>query len=209
MSASLIGRLGSSAFRLSTATVSMSLTGSCFSSESAPGALPSWDSRTRRNNLCHDLTVTAGSKRTCELTSSIVPRGTSFHRSVELECPYWIRCCTVFMLLLISAIAAHTALPETARLQSEWLRPRCFRLGEGVRWPATASTSTEFCSAPTDTRSGVCRGKLTCPRWKAPRKLQKLPRKGSKHCTGFQTGKSMRTRERSWRSFSRVSLQTA
>ena len=37
MSASLIGRLGSSAFRLSTATVSMSLTGSCFSSESAPG----------------------------------------------------------------------------------------------------------------------------------------------------------------------------
>src|SRR6201993_4119789 len=27
------------------------------------------------------------SKQTCELTSSIVPRGTSFHRSVELECP--------------------------------------------------------------------------------------------------------------------------
>jgi len=37
MSASLIGRFGSSAFRLSTATVSMSLTGSRFSSESAPG----------------------------------------------------------------------------------------------------------------------------------------------------------------------------
>ena len=36
MSASLIGRLGSSVFRLSTTTVSMSLTGSCFSSESAP-----------------------------------------------------------------------------------------------------------------------------------------------------------------------------
>ena len=28
-----------------------------------------------------------GSKLTCELTSSIVPRGTSFHRSVELEFP--------------------------------------------------------------------------------------------------------------------------
>ena len=28
-----------------------------------------------------------GSKRTCELTSSIVPRGTSFHRLVELEFP--------------------------------------------------------------------------------------------------------------------------
>src|SRR2546425_7479765 len=27
------------------------------------------------------------SKQTCELTSSIVPRGTSFHRPVELECP--------------------------------------------------------------------------------------------------------------------------
>jgi hypothetical protein len=37
-SASLIGHLGSSTFRLSTtATVSMSLAGSCFSSESAPG----------------------------------------------------------------------------------------------------------------------------------------------------------------------------
>ena len=35
--ASLIGRLGSSTFRLSTAAVSMSLTGSRFSSESAPG----------------------------------------------------------------------------------------------------------------------------------------------------------------------------
>jgi hypothetical protein len=61
--ASLIGHSGSSAFRLSTSTVSMSLTGSCFSSESAPGALPSWDSRTRWNNLSGDLAVnvTAGS----------------------------------------------------------------------------------------------------------------------------------------------------
>ena len=36
MSASLIGHSGSSAFRLSTTPVSMSLTGSRFSSESAP-----------------------------------------------------------------------------------------------------------------------------------------------------------------------------
>src|SRR5256886_395321 len=55
MSASLIGHSGSSAFRLSTTTVSMSLTGSCFSSESAPRALPSWDSRTRWNNLSGGL----------------------------------------------------------------------------------------------------------------------------------------------------------
>ena len=42
--------------------VSMSLAGSCFSSESAPRALPSWDPRTRRNNLSGDLavSVTAG-----------------------------------------------------------------------------------------------------------------------------------------------------
>src|SRR6266851_8827450 len=38
MSASLIGRLGSSTFRLSTSVaVSVSLAGSCFSSDSAPG----------------------------------------------------------------------------------------------------------------------------------------------------------------------------
>ena len=57
MYASLIGHSGSSAFRLSTTTVSMSLTGSCFSSESAPAALPSWDSRTRWNNLSGGLAV--------------------------------------------------------------------------------------------------------------------------------------------------------
>ena len=63
MSASLIGHSGSSAFRPTTTTaVSMSLTGSCFSSESAPEALPSWDSKTRWNNLWGGLAVrrTAG-----------------------------------------------------------------------------------------------------------------------------------------------------
>jgi hypothetical protein len=86
MPASLIGRLGSSAFRLSTAAVSMSPAGSCFSPESAPrpfhhgirerggtifwSALPSDERRV---------------KRTYDLASFIVPRGTSFHRSVELE----------------------------------------------------------------------------------------------------------------------------
>src|SRR5450759_1995700 len=52
-------------------------------------ALPAWDSKTRRNNLWGGLAVSqtdGRSKRTYELTSSIVPRGTSFHRSVELEC---------------------------------------------------------------------------------------------------------------------------
>jgi len=42
------------------------------------------------------------SKRTCELTSSIVPRGTSFHRSVELECPsIGLDAARFFMLLLL------------------------------------------------------------------------------------------------------------
>ena len=49
-------------------------------------AFPSWDSKTRWNNLNRGLAV-GRSKRTCELTSSIVPRGTSFHRWVELEFP--------------------------------------------------------------------------------------------------------------------------
>jgi len=86
MSASLIGPSGSSTFRLSINAVSMSLAGSCFSSESAPrpfhhgirgrGGTIYWSALPLKNS---------GSKRTYELTSSIVPRGTSFHRSVELE----------------------------------------------------------------------------------------------------------------------------
>ena len=52
-------------------------------------ALPLWDSRMRWSNLCSGLAVRRNgrSKRTCELTSSIVPRGTSFHCLVEFECP--------------------------------------------------------------------------------------------------------------------------
>ena len=42
-------------------------------------ALPLWDSKTRRNNLWGGRQRQGRSKRTCELTSSIVPRGTSFH----------------------------------------------------------------------------------------------------------------------------------
>jgi hypothetical protein len=49
-------------------------------------ALPSWDSKTRWNDLSGGLAV-GRSKQTCELTSCIVPRGTSVHRLVELEFP--------------------------------------------------------------------------------------------------------------------------
>ena len=44
---------------------------------------PSWDSKTRWNDLLGGLAV-GRSKRTYELTPSIVPRGTLFHRVVEL-----------------------------------------------------------------------------------------------------------------------------
>ena len=47
---------------------------------------PSWDSKTRWNDLLGGLAV-GRSKRTYELTSSIVPRGTPFHRVVELGFP--------------------------------------------------------------------------------------------------------------------------
>jgi len=55
-------------------------------------ALPSWDPRTRRNNLLGGLGRQSNgrTKRTHELTSSIVPRGTSFHCWVELWfSPIW------------------------------------------------------------------------------------------------------------------------
>src|SRR6478752_7494353 len=90
MSASLIGRLGSSALRLSTTAVSMSLTGSRFSSESAPRPFHHGiRGRGGTNNLIRGLVVSLNGrfKQTCELTPSIVPRGTSFHCWVDLEFP--------------------------------------------------------------------------------------------------------------------------
>src|SRR6476659_10727996 len=87
-SASLIGRLRSSVFRLSTAAVSMSLTGSRFSSESAPRPFHHGIRDEAEQSNARPCRQTNGrSKGPCELTSSIVPRGTSFHRMVELECP--------------------------------------------------------------------------------------------------------------------------
>jgi hypothetical protein len=48
-------------------------------------ALPAWDSKIRRNDLRGGLAGVFGrSKRTCELTLSIVPRGTPYHHLVEL-----------------------------------------------------------------------------------------------------------------------------
>src|SRR5262249_6000631 len=68
---------GSSAFRLSTPTVSMSLTGSCFSSESARGpSIMGFEDEAEQSIGRPCRQANGRSKRTCELTSSIVPQGT-------------------------------------------------------------------------------------------------------------------------------------
>ena len=66
MSASLIGRLGASAFRLSTLTVWEVTRGLVLLSGIGTSALPSWDSRTRWNDLLRGL---AGSGRQVQPTS--------------------------------------------------------------------------------------------------------------------------------------------
>jgi hypothetical protein len=72
-------------------------------------ALPPWDSRTRWSNLYRGLAVnrTAGPKRTCELTSSVVPRGTSFHR----------RWSSSFLLLVVILHGIHAAAAACSRVQ--------------------------------------------------------------------------------------------
>ena len=75
MSASLIGRLGSSTFRLSTMAVFDIAHGLALLFGIGTKALPAWGSRRKWNNLCDGLAgrLNGRSKRTYELTSSIVP----------------------------------------------------------------------------------------------------------------------------------------
>jgi hypothetical protein len=110
MSASLIGHSGSSTFRLSTTAVSMSLAGSCFSSESAPRALPSWDSKTRRNDLRVGLAVrrTAGPSGH---TISPHPSSREGHHSTA-------RWSSSFLLLRLILHGAHAAAVSLAHRNS-------------------------------------------------------------------------------------------
>jgi hypothetical protein len=116
MSASLIGRLGSSAFGCPRLEVSMSLAGSCFSPESAHRPFHHGIRRRGGTIFWATFPIAVGrSKRTCELTSSIVPRGTPFHHLVELE------------LLLMGSVRCHTAVtsaidPDT--VQDDGQSPR-------------------------------------------------------------------------------------
>ena len=86
MSASLIGRPGSSAFRLPPLQSSMSLAGSRFSTDSALGPFHH-GIRRQGGTILPSALLSCDSrfKRTCELTSSIVPRRTSFRLPAELR----------------------------------------------------------------------------------------------------------------------------
>ena len=72
-------------------------------------ALPAWDPRTRWNNLEGDLAV-GRSKRTHELTSSIVPRGKPFHRVVELGFPP--------LVIGSTSLSCHCGFPGPAKLSA-------------------------------------------------------------------------------------------
>src|ERR1700730_13029900 len=74
MSASLIGHLGSSTFRLSTtATVSMSLAGSCFSSESALGPFHH-GIRGRGGTICWAALPSEERQGQADMRTHLIPR---------------------------------------------------------------------------------------------------------------------------------------
>src|SRR3974377_844770 len=82
MSRSLIVRFGSSAFKLSTTSVVGVAHGLALLFGIGTEALPLWDPRMRRTNLRGGLTEAEPGGQ-YDLTSSIVPRGTSSHHVVE------------------------------------------------------------------------------------------------------------------------------
>ena len=89
MSASLIGRLRSSAFQTIhhySVDVAHGLV-LLFGIGTRGPSIMGFEDEVERSLRRPYRQIDSRSKRTCELTSSIVPRGTSFHRSVELEFP--------------------------------------------------------------------------------------------------------------------------
>ena len=77
-----------------------------------------WDPKTRRNNLYRGLAVMVGrSKRTCELTSSIVPQGTSVHR-------WWSSSFLLSRLVISGCHAAAASLVQRNSVPSTQIRCR-------------------------------------------------------------------------------------
>ena len=112
-----IGRFGSSAFRQSIASVSMSLTGSRFSSEWHQGpSIMGFENEAEQSfgRPCHQND--GGSKRTCDLTSFVVPQGTSFHRAVETR---------VFSCLMLCGCHAAAASSRVQRNSVPSTHMRC------------------------------------------------------------------------------------
>ena len=88
MSASLIGRFGSSAFRLSPPQCQCrSRARASLRNRHQGPSIMGFEDEVERSYGRPCRQTNGRSKQTCELTSSIVPRGTSCHRSVELEFP--------------------------------------------------------------------------------------------------------------------------
>jgi hypothetical protein len=88
MSASLIGRSRSSAFRLSTRQCRCrSRARASLRNRHQGPSIMGYEDEVEQSFGRPCRQANGRSKRTCDLTSSIVPRGTSFHRSVELDCP--------------------------------------------------------------------------------------------------------------------------
>src|SRR5215467_552846 len=122
MSASLIGRLGSSAFRL--CTKGPSIMGFEDEVEQSFG---------RPCRQCDGRF-----KRTYELTSSIVPRGTSFHRGVELDflLLHWIlhrsQAAAISLVHRNSVPSTHTRCMITANRRASatiaFFIPRCLAI---------------------------------------------------------------------------------
>ena len=118
-SASLIGRLGSSAFRPSAAAVCRYHSRARASLRNRPKALPSWDSRTRRNNLSGGL----ASRRTVgpsDQANSPHPSSREGHHSTA----GWSLGFLLSHLILYGAHAAATSRVQRKSVPSTQMRCR-------------------------------------------------------------------------------------
>jgi len=114
MSASLSGRLGSSAFRLSTITVSTSLAGTRFSSESAPGPSIMGSEDKVEQSLGRPCPTAGPSGH----ANSPYPSSREGHHSTD----WWISCFLLSRLVLHSSHAATASLVQRNSVPSTQMR---------------------------------------------------------------------------------------